>query len=97
MIKMPDRKLFSLFFLVILLGLKSLSYHPLAHNTDEDQLNCEVCEAVVINEYTPLLLTSKAKIPVVHHLTEIPLFKISEARPILSLNNYYYGRPPPSS
>ena len=97
MIKRPDRKLFSLFFLVLLLGLKSLSYHPLSHTAEEDLPNCELCEVVLIQEYTPLLLISETALPIVHFLTDIPLPQVSETAPISSFDGYYYGRPPPAS
>ncbi len=97
MIKMPDRKFFSLFFLVLFLGMKSLSYHPLAHMAEEDQFSCELCEAVVIQEYTPLQFTQEAEVIDLPAFLETPVVLIQGTDPIVSVVGSYYCRPPPST
>ena len=97
MIKKPDRKLFSLFFLLLFLGMKSLSYHPLAHTADEDQLSCELCEAVLIQEHTPALSTTETEIPEIEVITVTSLVLLEETDFVSSIIGNYYCRPPPAS
>ncbi len=97
MIKMPDRKFYSLFFLVLFLGMKSLSYHPLAHLAEEDQLNCELCEAVVIQEHTSILFTSETEIPEIVFFTATCTILFQEVDDLSSFKGNYYCRPPPVS
>ncbi len=97
MIIMPDRKIFSLFFLVLFLGMKSLSYHPLAHSTDEDQLTCELCEALLLQEHTPILSAAETEIPQTAAITTFSIILFKESNVFSPIVHNYYCRPPPAS
>lgn len=84
-------------FLVLLLGINGLSYHPLAHAADEDQLNCELCEAVVIQEDTPLIIAPEAEILSLPVLVETPVLQLPKTSTIASIDGAYPCRPPPSA
>lgn len=91
------RKFFTLFTLLLFLGSKALSYHSMAHSSDEEQMQCDLCELVILQDITPAVevpiteisVASQSFIPVTSNYSEPYLEAISYG-PIFS-------RPPPTT
>lgn len=48
-----NRKFFSIFFFLLFIAVKGLSFHPTAHENDADLLQCNLCEHVILSEIHP--------------------------------------------
>jgi hypothetical protein len=88
----------AILFLGILLGIKALDYHPLAHSQDADEVNCELCTFSLLNEAISYdrVTSSPSIAPVpetpVRELCPEPIAIYLDARSHSAL----FGRPPPS-
>ena len=94
--KIADRKFFSLLLLLLILTVKGLSYHTMAHNDEEEELVCEICEHVILSNITPIHFTTS------FHSLEV--FTATDNKKVALVEHYnpktsvlaFYGRPPPS-
>ena len=91
----PDRKYFSILLLFLFLVTKGLSYHPLSHISDEDQLKCELCEAVILSESVDADFCTTYEIPPVHVDFEHWTADLDENLPAQSYSSKHLCRPPP--
>jgi len=94
--KIADRKLFSVILLLLFFTVKGLSYHSMAHSSEEEQIVCELCEVVILNEITPFTFSPTYQIPV--SITAIDNGIISQVEEFYPNSNSlaFYTRPPPS-
>lgn len=96
MIKMPNRKFFSLFFLILFVSVKGLNYHPMAHSSEEDLLKCELCEVVILHDTTPVIFTAAYDFETVDFELETAQVQKAEISTVSSFFGDFYCRPPPS-
>ncbi len=95
--KIADRKFFSVILLLLFFAVKGLSYHSMAHSSEEEQILCELCEVVILNDTTPFTFSENAY--------QLPInFAFIENRIVSQPEDFYpettslgfYSRPPPS-
>jgi hypothetical protein len=51
----PNKTFLSVFLLFLFLAIRGLSYHPITHAGESNQINCELCDLVLLSELTPVL------------------------------------------
>ena len=87
----------SICFLLLFTSARGLSYHPLTHTTDENQIRCELCDHVLLSELTQELDSGTSDFEI-HTLGIIP-----DERPVILpevlakviRKACLFGRPPP--
>ena len=94
--KIADRKFFSVILLLLFFAVKGLSYHSMAHSGEEEQLVCELCEVVILNETSSYTFTETYQIP--ENFTAVYLESITQLEEFYpnSTALAFYSRPPPS-
>ena len=95
MVKMLDRKSYSLILLLLFIGTKAFSFHHLGHSFEDEEHHCTQCELAIYSDITPAmpadLLELPAKSVTIDSWIAPKLNQVCQQ----SKEFYHYSRPPP--
>jgi len=88
----------SLLLLTLFIGFKGLSYHPMTHTEDGEQVKCELCVFTCLNEVTSFNTASPAALSVL--IMEAPLQELPGTFTVAYFKETsfpaLFSRPPPA-
>ncbi len=88
----------SLLLLTLFIGIKGLSYHPMTHAEEGDQVKCELCAFTFLNEVTSFNTVSPTALSVL--FIEAPIQELPGTFTVTYIKEssfpVLFGRPPPA-
>jgi hypothetical protein len=92
------KTLISLLLLTLFIGIKGLSYHPMTHAEEGDQVKCELCAFTYLNEVTSFNTVSETAVAVLY--VEGPAYELPGTFTVTYFKEssfpVLFGRPPPA-
>ena len=90
------RKFLTFFILLLFLGSKALSYHSMAHSSDEEQMQCDLCELVILQDITPATEAPPTELVIAPQHFRPVIFNYDDPFTLATYDGPFLSRPPPA-